>query len=263
MDHLIVKLKKLLQISFDDFCEEYLEFTTILIRNATMEQKCYIKNHKSNDGFTINFINELDIYIYIDDNGLYEDDINESFATIIYSHQYGAKLYHIDDNSKIYNLMEEPVNIQFFNDEINLDEYEIPNDFNNYAINNLSQYINNDMDELAFFVTDAQQELWSYYDFQSYLPFMVFMENLTIAINVNKSSDDYGNIVIFDEDDSVTAFYDLGNYNKFMHVYHNLNFDKILKHDRPWNKMAQKLCSKIESIDDGFDIMVKSATKIS
>jgi hypothetical protein len=255
------KLKQLLKISFDDFCEKYLEFFTILLRNTTHAQKQTIKRIlDEKHEFTPSFVEKLDIYVFIDDNLLFDDEINELFVDIIFIK--GCKeIYHIKDNQQMLKILNNPVNIQFFDDCIDIDKYEIPTDFVNF----MDEYCSNDdlkISYLPFFQTDSQQEFSQYYEFQSYLPFFDFL-SITFCINVNKMSDDYGKVILYDTNDCITGFYHLYDYQKFIDVYKKINygdiFDKISNDD----DRAIAFRYAFTEIDENEDIMIKSASKLN
>lgn len=249
------QLKRLLKISFYDFCKYYPEHFTILIRNSSLEQKRHIRKILDGDKlFSLEFVEKLDIYIC--GKSLFLD---ESFAKII-PINFATKLYHITDNRQILNLLQRPVNIHFFDDDINVDEYEIPGDFVEFMDKYLNEYKLIQFSRLSFFQTDVQQKSCHYYEFQNYLPFMFFAESIKLYVNVNKLSDDYGKVVLYDSNDDISGFYELYEYQKFMHIFKKLiddgSINRIINGDEPEKIFTHELTK----VDD--DVLVKSASKL-
>jgi hypothetical protein len=84
-----------------------------------------------------------------------------------------------------------------------------------------------------FYPTDAQYELSQYYVFQNYLPFWCYedktskcnSESFIAGININITSENYGDIVILAQGDSVTSFYEGGSYQYFISKFTNSSLE--------------------------------------
>ena len=282
MEKFIETIKLDFNIFIQKLCESdlFLGSSLIFLRNISDVQYNFLKENcdkyrydisnpaRYNDEKTHTVLKNMDVYFFEDGaDGIDRmTDILEDFQNSQYeiladpTDGTGYALCHLKTygNDFIDEILSRPINVNVYYDNPDTSQYEVPSDFQPFldeyysygGFKDSSKSRSADFNEFLAICseTDAQQELpGSLYIFQKYLPFYFYSgcERYILAINVDKKSDRYGEIVM-SSTDSVTGFYDGMDYKDFM--------EKIQNKIKSSN--STKLCSSKIKLEKMINIFV-------
>ena len=210
-------------IAFVEKCCENINVGSylIIIEKPTIEQKQFIIDIYNKKNVTKKIKIDFNVYIYGNTNADHVSEICEidkSKFTNLYKEKYYLDQYKFSTRKSLIKLLNNGINIVFFGSR-EVKDFVLPEISNEY-----NKHVNFNK-RIFFSDLDIQAENKHVpFDVLDYVCFLKENEDHTdgfFFVNINKNSDDYLHVIL-EYDDSVTGFYDIGEFNVFLKYYNEL-----------------------------------------